>query len=633
MDTVPSELYLLLSSSVYSQKHEIFTQGLSVKEEAGTLDPSVYHTNRSSVTFESYGNPMIQTRERELSVTSVNTSAAVPEEDGGSGGPLYSNEMKTRMQLFSKDPTSTTLPPPPSMKAPQQKKTARTDTVGTTFIKQMSSLCHHLETTTCTFIRCVKPNSSMTAGLFEHKFVMEQVRVLGIVQTCEVLKQGLPSRVHFLEIETMYRSKFTDRARQLIRHLDEVQFTKAVLWALEIPRSKYELGKTRIFFNSSNITAMDQLLRVKMEEIHEGGGGAREGEGMVLMRRVVQYVMRRYWRRALLYARCRCEMIKCWKRAQRRCQCAVVVQRGWKRYIGSVRRIRKYYLRSLWRRAIYFTISANILLENYQLIREATEMRLKAEAAAEERMKSLQEEERKRSETIEIIHTRRRMSSASLGHALGNLVSRLSMTDDGSGTLRAPTLSSVDERNEDDEEEDEEMKVMIEATENARAKSEMRALVAASALATVSVCLFRWTKIKLFQAFEKWHDASFYSEENSPIGVGGGTGVGGAVGGGRTRVLSMLQKTRQGSQRQSRLEMEESYKEQQQQRQGGEENAVSYVCFECQDRTAQLWCSSCLQVCRTPAPPSSLLLSDKPPPLHSLIAPCAVNSFITALAS
>ena len=38
------------------------------------------------------------------------------------------------------------------------------------------------------------------------------------------------------------------------------------------------------------------------------------------------------------------------------------------------------------------------------------------------------------------------------------------------------------------------------------AKSEMDALIAASSLATVSVCLFRWQNIKLFSAFETWMD-------------------------------------------------------------------------------------------------------------------------------
>lgn len=541
VDTVPHELDILLMSSTHSQKYDIFNHGLVIKEEASILDPAEFHSNRVSATFESYGNPLFT---RSDQTQEINAPTTTEDET-----PLYSSEMKTRLQLFSKDSQKNVKTP---SKVPSRK--FRTETVGTTFVKQMSSLCHHLDTTTCTFIRCVKPNSSMTPGLFEHKFVMDQIRVLGIVQTCEVLKHGLPSRVHYLEIETLYRNKFSEKALHITRHLNEVSFTKAVLWALNIHQKHYQLGKTRIFFTSSNISAMDRLLRVDMNT----------SEGSILMDGVVRYVVRSYWKRAVVYAQARCKFLRLLRRSEVRCKCAIVLQRVWRRYIGSIRRVRKQQLRALWRKAIYYTFSCNILLENYLLIREATEMRLRAEAAAEEKMRKLQEEERKRSETIEIIHNRRRMSSISLGNALGNIVHRLSMDE---SPFRA-TLSCVNEMDDDDEE----IKSMIKATESARVQSEMRALVAASALATVSVCLFRWTKIKLFQAFEKWHEISFLSDESSNISS-------------RTRVLSMLQKTRQESQRHSRREESNN-----------ETASQHHVCFECHDRTAQLWCSSCLQV-------------------------------------
>ena len=61
---------------------------------------------------------------------------------------------------------------------------------------------------------------------------------------------------------------------------------------------------------------------------------------------------------------------------------------------------------------------------------------------------------------------------------------------------------------------------MIMADDAAKAKAEMLALVVASSLATVSVCLFRWTKIKLFQAFEKWHEVCFLDDDDLLAGHG-----------------------------------------------------------------------------------------------------------------
>jgi hypothetical protein len=77
---------------------------------------------------------------------------------------------------------------------------------------------------------------------------------------------------------------------------------------------------------------------------------------------------------------------------------------------------------------------------------------------------------------------------------------------------------------------------MIMADDAAKAKAEMLALVVASRLATVSVCLFRWTKIKLFQAFEKWHEVCFLLDDDDLL----------VAHGRRARVLSMLERTKMG---------------------------------------------------------------------------------------
>ena len=78
-------------------------------------------------------------------------------------------------------------------------------TVGGTFISQMATLCQLLESTNCSFVRCIKPNNTMTNGLFDPHCVVNQLRCLGIVQTCEVLKVGLPTRIKISEIEEMCR--------------------------------------------------------------------------------------------------------------------------------------------------------------------------------------------------------------------------------------------------------------------------------------------------------------------------------------------------------------------------------------------------------------------------------------------
>ena len=74
------------------------------------------------------------------------------------------DSLLTRTQ--PRPPARTSAPPPP-------KSRKQSHTVGKKFKLQMTSLSDLLSATNCTFIRCIKPNHSMTPGLFEHRFVMD----------------------------------------------------------------------------------------------------------------------------------------------------------------------------------------------------------------------------------------------------------------------------------------------------------------------------------------------------------------------------------------------------------------------------------------------------------------------------
>jgi myosin heavy subunit len=77
----------------------------------------------------------------------------------------------------------------------------RKPTIATTFTKSMTSLVETLNATRCAFIRCVKPNAEMKPKVFDRQYVVQQLRSLGILQSCEVLKIGLPFRIKYSELK------------------------------------------------------------------------------------------------------------------------------------------------------------------------------------------------------------------------------------------------------------------------------------------------------------------------------------------------------------------------------------------------------------------------------------------------
>jgi hypothetical protein len=357
-------------------------------------------------------------------------------------------------------------------------------TVGGLFIKQMTELTKTLLLTKCSFVRCIKPNPTMTPGKFDRSCVIDQLRCLGVIQTCEVLKAGMPTRIRMSELETMYRPLLPEKLQHILQHISDDAFIRALMWAFQIPTDSYKIGKTRIFFRIGKISVLSELTDVNINS----------ERGQLIALRLKRYVARIWWRKALIKMYCDYSFLQLFEKCRLRINSIVLIQRNWKKFIHSEKKIRQKYLRRRWRMAFLFVRCQNILLREYHLIREATNMRLEAEAYAEETIRKMKEAEDQETRLHDEQHhyhhqqegggnveeNEQRYSTSSNDEMHGNSTPRGEMTERGRAQSNAVVMNQ------------------------AKMKSEMQALVAASSLATVSVCLFRWTKIKLFAAFETW---------------------------------------------------------------------------------------------------------------------------------
>eukprot|EP01033_Poteriospumella_lacustris_P003239 gene3240-2386_t len=134
-------------------------------------------------------------------------------------------------------------------------------TIAATFVKSMSELNAMLDATTCHFIRCIKPNVRLVPDLFEDAFVVEQMRALGIVQACEVLKVSLPTRVTYQELKDALRTTIAK-----VKHLfgddqeSDVLLMSSLFKAYRIPYDAYRLGMTIAFFRAGQLATLERLL-------------------------------------------------------------------------------------------------------------------------------------------------------------------------------------------------------------------------------------------------------------------------------------------------------------------------------------------------------------------------------------
>jgi hypothetical protein len=431
-------------------------------------------------------------------------------------------------------------------------------TVGGTFITQMANLSKLLESTNCSFVRCIKPNNTMTNGLFDPHCVVNQLRCLGIVQTCEVLKVGLPTRIKISEIEEMFRpilpQKLYDQLHRL-KPMDEnpsFSFIQALMWACQIPSDSFRIGRTRVFFKSGKIAMLSEV----MSQTDDAGSGNR------LTHRLSFYITRIYFRKWMTRFMCENAWLSQFEKSRDKLQAVWTIQKAWKGYFYSVKRLRRKTVRRKWRVAILKVRCCSVFMQEIQLQVDANEMRVSAQAKAaaqierqeaelqllldqeeaemmvefeeqlvknrklseggEEELEpfdeggegggggddeedpfslALEDDDEFPTDFDEFSRTRSqstgtRSRNNSVGRSNSLTTRRGSLGAGGGGGVGAGSMA---QRNAS-------IANFGNSSAGSIAKSEMQALIAASSLATVSVCLFRWQNIKKFSAFETWFD-------------------------------------------------------------------------------------------------------------------------------
>nr|CCA15693.1 myosinlike protein putative [Albugo laibachii Nc14] len=159
--------------------------------------------------------------------------------------------------------------------------------VSASFCDQMQSLVDTLNSTRCSFIRCIKPNSIMTPNNFDPTYVVDQLRCTGMLATCELLQVGLPTRVTYEEICRIYKPALPTSVTPLFAAYTDRTLTEAVLWAFRVDSEAYRLGRTRVFFKTGKIALLDALLTVDMKKM-----------GPWIVSRLRKWLARRRWRYA-----------------------------------------------------------------------------------------------------------------------------------------------------------------------------------------------------------------------------------------------------------------------------------------------------------------------------------------------
>jgi myosin heavy subunit len=256
------------------------------------------------------------------------------EEPASGGGGNGSETTRARAASFHAAASATQTPRGP-LQTPRGQKSFQS--VGLTFVRQMGCLVSELDATRCNFIRCLKPNAQMAPRVFDNTYSLTQLRHTGLLQCCELLKHGYPTRIAYAEVAERYKPVLQQHCPQVLTlpwlrvsdvTLSNARLTSAVLYGFEVPKALYQLGATKAFFRAGGVSALDELRFCDMV--------ARAPR---LVERITRLVVLRRFRLALAHTRLGLALIQLHRsvQAQRRWVLATRVLRIGMRSFGRLR--------------------------------------------------------------------------------------------------------------------------------------------------------------------------------------------------------------------------------------------------------------------------------------------------------
>ena len=121
--------------------------------------------------------------------------------------------------------------------------------------EQLSSLMTQLHSTHPHFVRCILPNHKKRPKQFHGPLVLDQLRCNGVLEGIRIARTGFPNRLPFAE----FRSRYEVLCRNMPKgYLDGQEAARLMLERLELDKSLYRVGLTKVFFRAGVLAELEE---------------------------------------------------------------------------------------------------------------------------------------------------------------------------------------------------------------------------------------------------------------------------------------------------------------------------------------------------------------------------------------
>lgn len=141
---------------------------------------------------------------------------------------------------------------------------------GSGFRGSLRELMKIIQSTQVHYIRCIKPNCTKEPLAFDPPFVLQQLRVGGIIETIKISAAGYPARWSFDEFTARYSLLARSPGiveKQQKQSNDPKEAAAELLTELgDLGRENFQLGKTKIFLRAGIVAELEKKRSARLRE-------------------------------------------------------------------------------------------------------------------------------------------------------------------------------------------------------------------------------------------------------------------------------------------------------------------------------------------------------------------------------
>ncbi|GJJ73231.1 hypothetical protein EMPS_05589 [Entomortierella parvispora] len=132
--------------------------------------------------------------------------------------------------------------------------------------EQLRSLMDHLHGTRPHFVRCILPNEEKRAGKIHVPLVLDQLRCNGVLEGIRICRAGFPNRILFAEFRQRYEI-LSPPGLIPAGYMDGRVAAQSLLEALEMDKTQYRVGTSKVFFRSGVLAELEDIRDQKLSQI------------------------------------------------------------------------------------------------------------------------------------------------------------------------------------------------------------------------------------------------------------------------------------------------------------------------------------------------------------------------------